>query len=33
MGGAWVSYYYLSDEDYKQQVQQRKTKLTAKKSE
>lgn len=26
MGFAWVSYYYLSDEDYKQQVEARKTK-------
>jgi len=26
MGGAWVSYYYLSDEEYKQQVQARKAK-------
>jgi hypothetical protein len=26
MGGAWVSYYYLSDDEYKQQVQARKAK-------
>jgi len=26
MGGAWVSYYYLTDEEYKQQVEARKTK-------
>jgi hypothetical protein len=26
MGGAWVSYYYLSDEEYKQQVEARKAK-------
>jgi len=26
MGGAWISYYYLSDEDYKQQVAARKAK-------
>ena len=30
MGGAWISYYYLSDEEYKQQVEARKTKLSAK---
>ena len=29
MGGAWVSYYYLSDEEYKQQVEARKAKKTA----
>jgi len=29
MGGAWVSYYYLTDEEYKQQVQQRKAKQAA----
>jgi hypothetical protein len=26
MGGAWVSYYSLSDEEYKQQVEARKMK-------
>jgi hypothetical protein len=26
MGGAWVSYYYLTDEEYKQQVAERKAK-------
>ena len=31
MGGAWVSYYFLSDEEFKQQVEARKTKqITAK---
>jgi len=30
MGGAWISYYYLSDEEYKQQVEARKQKLSAK---
>jgi len=30
MGGAWISYYYLSDEEYKQQVDARKKKLSAK---
>jgi len=29
MGGAWVSYYYLSDEEYKQQVEARKAKKAA----
>jgi hypothetical protein len=29
MGGAWVSYYYLTDEEYKQQVAERKAKQTA----
>jgi hypothetical protein len=34
MGGAWVSYYYLSDEEFKQQTEARKTRqLTAKKTE
>ena len=33
MGGAWVSYYYLTDEEYKQQVVARKTKLVAAKTE
>jgi hypothetical protein len=33
MGGAWVSYYYLSDEEFKQLSEARKTKLTAKKTE
>jgi hypothetical protein len=28
MGGAWVSYYYLSDEEFKQQVAARKAKQT-----
>ena len=30
MGGAWISYYYLSDEEYKQQVENRKKNLSAK---
>ncbi len=30
MGGAWISYYYLSDEEYKQQVDARKKMLSAK---
>jgi hypothetical protein len=30
MGGAWISYYYLSDEEYKQQTDARKKKLSAK---
>jgi hypothetical protein len=30
MGGAWISYYYLSDDEFKQQVEARKTKLSAK---
>jgi len=30
MGGAWISYYYLSDEEYKQQTDGRKKKLSAK---
>ena len=30
MGGAWISYYYLSDDEYKQQVDARKKKLSAK---
>ena len=29
MGGAWVSYYYLSEEEYKQQVEARKAKLAS----
>lgn len=33
MGGAWVSYYYLTDDEYKQQTAERKSKLTAKKAE
>jgi hypothetical protein len=33
MGGAWVSYYYLSDEEYKQQVEARKAKLTLAKAD
>jgi hypothetical protein len=33
MGGAWVSYYYLSDEEFKQQVQARKGKPTVAKVE
>jgi len=31
MGGAWVSYYYLTDDEFKQQTEARKTKLSAKK--
>lgn len=30
MGGAWISYYYLSDDEFKQQVDARKKKLSAK---
>jgi hypothetical protein len=30
MGGAWISYYYLSDEEYKQQVEARKQKQSVK---
>jgi len=30
MGGAWISYYYLSEDEYKQQVDARKKKLSAK---
>jgi len=30
MGGAWISYYYLSEEEYKQQVENRKKNLSAK---
>ncbi len=33
MGGAWVSYYYLSDEEYKQQVEARKAKPTLAKAD
>ena len=33
MGGAWVSYYYLSDEEYKQQVEARKAKTTLAKAD
>jgi hypothetical protein len=33
MGGAWVSYYYLSDDDFKQQVEARKGKQTLAKAE
>jgi len=33
MGGAWVSYYYLTDEEYKQQVEARKAKLANAKTE
>jgi len=33
MGGAWVSYYYLSDQEFKQQVEARKTKQTLAKAE
>ncbi len=29
MGGAWISYYFLSDEEYKQEVAARKAKQTA----
>ena len=29
MGGAWVSYYNLSEAEYKQQVEARKAKLTS----
>lgn len=29
MGGAWISYYNLTDEEYKQQVAERKAKLSA----
>jgi len=30
MGGAWISYYYLSDDEFKQQVDARKKKFSAK---
>ena len=33
MGGAWVSYYYLSDEEFKQQVEARKAKQAGAKTE
>ena len=33
MGGAWVSYYYLSDEEFKQQVEARKAKQSGPKTE
>ncbi len=33
MGGAWISYYFLSDDEYKQQVAARKAKLGAPKTE
>ena len=33
MGGAWVSYYNLTDEEYKQQVEARKAKLAVAQSE
>jgi hypothetical protein len=33
MGGAWVSYYYLSDEEFKQQVEARKAKQSTAKTE
>src|SRR5215469_13857153 len=33
MGGAWVSYYYLSDEEFKQQVEARKVKQSGAKTE
>ena len=33
MGGAWVSYYYLSDEEYKQQLAERQAKKTASSTE
>ena len=33
MGGAWLSYYYLTDEEYKQQVQERKAHQTLAKAE
>jgi hypothetical protein len=33
MGGAWISYYFLSDEEYKQQVAARKAKQAAPKTE
>jgi hypothetical protein len=33
MGGAWISYYYLSDEEFKQQVEARKGKQTLAKAE
>jgi hypothetical protein len=33
MGGAWISYYYLSDEEFKQQVAERKAKTILAKTE
>jgi hypothetical protein len=33
MGGAWISYYFLSDEEYKQQVAARKARQAAPKTE
>jgi hypothetical protein len=33
MGGAWISYYYLSDEEYKAQVEARKAKKVLAKTE
>src|SRR5206468_4819074 len=33
MGGAWVSYYSLSDEEFKQQVEARKTKRAGRSTE
>src|SRR5207245_1072181 len=33
MGGAWVSYTSLTDEDYKQQLEARKAKLVARNTE
>ena len=33
MGGAWVSYYYLTDEEFKQQVEARKARKTLAKAE
>lgn len=33
MGGAWISYYYLSDDEFKQQVEARKKKQSSAKSE
>ena len=29
MGGAWISYYSLTDEEYKQQLEARRTRLLA----
>jgi hypothetical protein len=33
MGGAWISYYFLSDDEYKQQVAARKAKQISPKTE
>jgi hypothetical protein len=33
MGGAWISYYNLSDQEFKQQVEARKAKKTLAKTE